>query len=65
MLPKRKKKKSREIRFTVCKGCDSQIDDMGCGMSCQYDTNSFGDRDPATMQVEVYVLDRIEPYKDP
>ncbi len=62
-MPKGKNKsRKKEIRILICKGCKGEIDDMGCTVTCKYDTVNFGGRDPATMEFWVYVLDRAEPY---
>ncbi len=54
--------KKKEIRILICKGCKGGIDEMGCGVTCKYDTMNFGDRAPATMEMLVYIFDRVEPY---
>lgn len=60
---KRQVKYPQEIRKVVCKGCTREIDDLGCCIDCGYDEVSFGDRDPATVEVVVYTVNRVEPYK--
>ncbi len=54
--------KVKEIRKLICKGCKSEIDEMGCVIGCKYDVMNFGSRDPVTMQRLVYVFNRVEPY---
>ena len=51
-----------EVRKLMCKGCKHEIDDVGCYVACEYDFHSFGDRDPATVEVWVYTKNRVEPY---
>ena len=58
-------KNPAEIRKLVCKGCNSEIDEMGCIVTCKYDVVDFAKRDPKTVEVHVYVLTRIEHYSFP
>lgn len=57
-----KQKPKKKIRFVICKVCGAGIDEFGCSYECEYDNKNFDDRDPATMETLVYMLDRVEPY---
>ncbi|MBI3045972.1 MAG: hypothetical protein HYY86_00295 [Candidatus Harrisonbacteria bacterium] len=55
----------KEMKILVCKECGAQIDDMGCVITCKYDSVNFGDRAPETLEFLVYVFDRVESYSTP
>jgi hypothetical protein len=57
------KEERKELWKLVCKGCNGEIDDMGCASSCKYDTMNFSDRDLKTLEYQVYTLTRTEPYR--
>mgnify|MGYP001568333364 CR=1 FL=1 len=52
---------NKERKIPICKGCKSEIDEMGCIAFCEYDTGT-PDRDPKTLEFLIYVFDRVEPY---
>ena len=51
-----------EIRKLVCRGCNREIDEVGCISRCKYDN---GQRPPESMEYDVYVYMRTEPYAVP
>ena len=54
-----------ELRVVVCKECNAAIDGITglCGLGCKHDKLRAEHRSSETVEVRIFRLDRIEPYR--